>query len=82
MPRPKKYAALVIAVIVAGLVMCALCLQFTNILTGNISLVFVSSMLGLFTGLSVGLVVSYYIFKNRGWNPLPKKTEIELIETY
>ena len=81
-PRPKKIAALITIGLMTFLESLAVFLEFSNILEGSVSPTFVDSLLSSFVGMSVGFVICFYAFKNRGWNRKAKIFDIEILETY
>jgi heme/copper-type cytochrome/quinol oxidase subunit 3 len=76
-PKPKKYAAVTIVAITLILTIWAICFQLIKYgFRDGISYVFISSYIGVIVGLTLGVMMSHFIFKNKGWNQQPPKSEV------
>jgi hypothetical protein len=64
-PAPKKYSALIMAILGATPVILVL---GGGYLDGTVTLVSFAAFAGFTAGLIIGILMSYFIFKNKGWN--------------
>lgn len=75
-PKPKKYAAVAIVVITLVFTVWAICFQLTKYGRDGFSYIFISSYIGVILGLTLGVMMSYFLFRNKGWNQQPPKNEV------
>ena len=81
-PAPKKYGAIITAVI-CYLIVLGLLYYLFFVATDGITIIFIASSSGLFSGILVGFLVSYWVFKNRGWSRAYSDPDItDVLEQY
>jgi hypothetical protein len=77
-PKPKKYAAVVIVVITLIFTVWAVCFQLTKYGIGGFTYIFISSYIGVILGLTLGVMMSYFLFRDKGWNSqIPKNDAVD-----
>jgi hypothetical protein len=75
-PSPKKYAAVITLVSFFVIAILGLYVQYTEYRM-QITAMLICSYASLFLGGGIGLIFSYYRFRNKGWYPSVKKTKID-----